>query len=326
MSASIGLDIGHSAVKIAVSDMDGKRHFLTIPTAICQSIKISDEVEAARAAKETVRVGSLDYFIGDTAVIQGGINVTSGLSEDWINSPEHTALMIGAYRKAVEIAGDKNPKLVLGLPTHLYARQKDKLRDTAIGAIGVTDVRVVPQPMGPYFEEMFDEKGVPSAAVTEESWGVVEIGYFTTDFMLMMNGRWVEKASGTCSGARVAAEHLQRILGDKGITADLPECEEALRKKVIRNFTQKIDVSNDVNEAVNILANEVIDTATRLMEPYARKLDGVIIAGGGASFMYDKIKTRWPHAVTPQQPRMSVAEGMRRFASMLNIKDVIGKE
>ncbi len=72
MSAAIGLDIGHSAVKVAVSDSKGKRHFLTIPTAVCQAIKISYEAEAERAAKETVKVGSIDYFIGDTALVQGG--------------------------------------------------------------------------------------------------------------------------------------------------------------------------------------------------------------------------------------------------------------
>lgn len=323
MSAAIGLDIGHSAVKVSVSDSKGSRHFLTVPTAVCQAIRISDEVESERAAKETVRVGGVDYFIGETAMIQGGVNVTSGLSEDWVSTPEHTALMIGSYRKAMEFAGVEHPKLVLGLPTHLYARQRDKLREMAESVLGAKDVRVVPQSMGPYFESMFDEKGVPASAVNEESWGVVEIGYFTTDFMLMMNGRWVEKASGTCSGARVAAEHLQRILGEKGVTAELPECEEALRKKQIRNFTSRIDVTSEVNEAVGILTNEVVDHAARLMEPYARRLDGVIVAGGGAEFMFNTIKERWPHAVCPQTPRHSVAEGMRRFASMLNIKDAL---
>lgn len=326
MGAAIGLDIGHSAVKVAVSDPKGKRHFLTIPTAVCQAIRISDEAEAERAAKETVRVGNIDYFIGDTAVVQGGANVTSGLSEDWVSTPEHTALMIGSYQKALALAGVEQPKLVLGLPTHLYSRQKDKLREVAISALGVDNFRVVPQPMGPYFEAMFDEKGVPASAVNEESWGVIEIGYFTTDFMLMMGGRWVEKASGTCAGARVAAEHLQRILADKGMTADLLECEEALRKKYIRNFTAKTDVTNEVNEAVGILASEVIDTATRLMEPYARKLDGVIVAGGGAEFMFTKINERWPHAHCPQSPRLAVAEGMRRFAAMLNIKDTLKED
>jgi len=323
MSAAIGLDIGHSAVKVAVSNPKGERHHFIVPTAVCRAVKISDEAEADRAAKETATINGVDYFFGDTAVVQGGINVTTGLSEDWINTPEHTALMLGSFRKAQAFTGVEQPKVVLGLPTHLYARQKEKMRDMASTVLGIKDVRIVPQPMGPYFESMFDEKGVPASAVNEEAWGVVEIGYFTTDFMLMKNGRWVEKASGGCSGARVAAEHLQRILSKKDMTVDLLECEEALRKKFIRNFRERIDVSADVAEAVGVLANEVVDTATRLMEPYARQLDGVIVAGGGAAFMYETIKHRWPHAVCPQIPRMSVAEGMRRFAAMLNIKDTM---
>jgi plasmid segregation protein ParM len=72
MSAAIGLDIGHSAVKVALSDSKGERHHLVVPTAVCQAFRISDEIEAERAAKETVRVGNVDYFIGETAVIQGG--------------------------------------------------------------------------------------------------------------------------------------------------------------------------------------------------------------------------------------------------------------
>lgn len=323
--SAIGLDIGHSAVKVSVSNPKGQRTQFLVPTAVCRAVRISDEAEAERSAKETVKVGGVDYFFGDTALIQGGANVTTGLSENWINTPEHTALMAGSYHKALAICGVENPKLVMGLPTTLYSRQKEKLIEVATTVLAVKpeNIRVIAQPSGPYLEAMLDEHGKPASAVNEEAWGVVEIGYFTTDFMLMKNGRWVEKASGNCSGARVAAETLQRILSKKNITVDLQECEEALRKKVIRNFREKIDVEAEVAEAVAILVGEVVDTAQRLMEPFARKLDGVIVAGGGSAFMFDTIKQRWPHAISPDNPRMSVAEGMRRFAAMLNIKDTL---
>ena len=326
--SAIGLDIGHSAVKVSVSSPKGEVHHFLVPTAVCRAVKISDEAEAERSAKATVTINGIDYFIGETAIIQGGANVTTGLSEDWINTPEHTALMLGAFKKAQKLSGVEQPKVVLGLPTHLYARQKEKLLEVAASILRInsSNIRVVAQPSGPYLEAMLDEKGAPASAVNEEAWGVVEIGYFTTDFMLMKNGRWVEKASGGCSGARVAAEHLQRILSKKDMTVDLLECEEALRKKFIRNFREKIDVAAEVAEAVSVLANEVIDTATRLMEPYARQLDGVIVAGGGAEFMFETIKRRWPHAVCPQNPRMSVSEGMRRYAAMLNIKDTLKED
>lgn len=322
--SSIGLDIGRSAVKVSVADSTGKRKQFLIPTAVCLAVKISDDAEALRAEKDLVTVNGVDYFIGDTALIQGGSNVSMGLSDDWVNTAEHTALMLGAFNRALNFCDNKEPKIVMGLPTHLYSRQKQKLLETSASAFGLDpkNIRVVAQPSGPYLESLLDEDGRPLSKIDEEDWAVVEIGYFTTDFMLMKSGRWVERASGTCSGAHIAAEALQRILSKNDIKVDLMQCDEALRKKYVRNFGQRVPIEEEVDEAIEVLANEVIDTATRLIEPYARQLDGVIIAGGGAEFMYETIKKRWPHAVLPKDPRISVAEGMRRFAQMnKNIED-----
>lgn len=325
----IGMDVGHSAVKVAVSGSPGGVTTILIPTAVCRAFKISDEAEAARAALETVRVGSTEYFVGQTALIQGGSGVSLGLSEDWIETPEYSALVLAAHqaaRRVLDRGGDGgvDVKIVMGLPTSLYSRQKSTLQGITERLLGVKDVRVVPQAMGPYFEMAVGLGGLPNVSFSAESWAVVEIGYFTTDIMLMMNGRWVEKASGTCAGARVAAEHLQRILGDQGITADLSECEQALRDRTIRDFRVKRDVSEAVDSAVAILAAEVADTSVRLMEPFVRKLDGVIVAGGGAEILFKEIQARWPHAICPKSPRFSVAEGMRRFAAMLAIKAAMG--
>jgi len=169
---------------------------------------------------------------------------------------------------------------------------------------------------------MFDEKG---SGVGRERGvlGGCRDRLFHDDFMLMMRALGRE-ASGTAlerallpSTASILSEKVA-LRGSVGVRRS--------RGKADRNFSAKIDVTNEVGEAVSILSNEVVDTAARLMEPYARKLDGVIVAGGGADFMFETIKKRWPHAVCPQAPRMSVAEGMRRFASMLAIKDTLKED
>jgi plasmid segregation protein ParM len=151
----------------------------------------------------------------------------------------------------------------------------------------------------------------------DESWGVIEVGYYSTDFMLMQRGRWVEKASGSCAGVRVAADHLARMLAEKGLTVDLPECEEALQTRRILDFGRKTDVGHEVDQSVALVVTEVIDTATRLMEPYVRKLDGVLVAGGGAPIVHPRIQEKWPHAHMANKPRLAVAEGMRRFGMAL---------
>lgn len=325
-SNTVGLDIGHSSVKASCNGAGGIVHKL-IPSVVCPAFLISDEAEAKRAAAETVIVGGRSFFVGDTARIQGGNSVSTGLSEDWIDTPEHAALLLGALAKIRTSGINMNrPDLVMGLPTHLFLRQKDRLKEIVTRYIEVNSIRVIPQPMGPYQAFMLSPEGMPARLMTKESWGVVEVGYFTTDFMLIQDGRWMEKASGVCSGVRVAAEHLIRLLAERGVTIDLLEAEDALRNGYIRSFGQRIELTDEVDKSSSLIVSEVIDTATRLMEPYARKLDGVIVAGGGAPLVYPLLKARWPHAVLLDNPRFAVAEGMRRLGLALSFVRNVARE
>lgn len=311
------IDLGHSSVKVSFLNQDGVKRREMFRSVVTPSFPISDETEAARAAAETVVVGGRSYFFGSTAETQGGAAVATGLSEDWIETPEYMALMLGALKK-MKSKGCPEPlaMVVMGLPTHVYSRYKERLKELAAPYFGGAEIKIVPQPLGAYQRVMLEDMGKPSIghSMTTESIGIVEIGYFSSDFMLMQSGRWVEKASGTCSGVRVAAEHLMRILSDKrGITADLGECEQALQSKHIKSFGKRLDVESEVRQALSILESEVVDVATRLMEPYARKLDGIVVAGGGAPFVFEQLKQKWAHAVLPDDHRFAVAEGMRRF-------------
>jgi len=229
------------------------------------------------------------------------------------------ALLKGALKCVQDEVGlPENAMLVMGLPTHLFSRQRDRLKQLA-GEAYKGEIKVVPQPFAPFQMMMLDRLGNPSPvrSMMEESWGVIEVGYYSTDFMLMQRGRWVEKASGSCAGVRVAADHLARMLAEKGLTVDLPECEEALQTRRILDFGRKTDVGHEVDQSVALVVTEVIDTATRLMEPYVRKLDGVLVAGGGAPIVHPRIQEKWPHAHMANKPRLAVAEGMRRFGMAL---------
>ncbi|MFY9327778.1 MAG: ParM/StbA family protein [Georgfuchsia sp.] len=316
----IGLDIGHSTVKIAARTEHGAPIRLIFPSLVCRAFDISDEMEQRRAALETIELNNCRYFFGDTAKAQGGKSATMGLSEDWVRTQEHFVLLLGAIKKlsgrGVNVA---KPVLVLGLPTHLYSRQKQELVAIVKEHLDVAELFVVPQPMGPYQCLILDENGELNKArnMTLESWGVVEVGHFTTDFMLVQNGRWIEKASGTCSGVSVAADQLVRLLEAQRLTISLIEAEEALATGKIRNFGQVMDVSAEVAKAADMVVAEVVDTASRLMDGYARNMDGVIIAGGGANLVFDRIVKKWPHAIQASDPRYSVAEGMRRLGIKL---------
>lgn len=335
ISRVFGLDVGHSAVKAAFVKTppggygNGLITNLIFPSVVAPAITISDDVEARRAEAETVEVHGRKFFVGETALIQGGAQVSRGLSEDWIDTPEHSALILGAIKKARAMGCADFEMLVLGLPSNLYARQREGLRNIASDLLPGVEVKVIPQPMGAYQFDMFNEHGQLHAGrkMAAESWGVVEIGHFSTDFLLMLNGRFVEKASGSCSGARVVAEQLQRIVASQlGITATLEECEEALATRCITIFGKTTDVSVQVGIAVEQLITEVVDNAKRILEQHARRLNGIIVAGGGAPLCREALADLWPHTRMAASPRLAVSEGMRRFGlGLLNAREMAKK-
>lgn len=320
----IALDIGHSAVK-ALATSKGETHRFFIPSVVCPAIAISDDAEAKRAEAETVTIHpgmNGTFFFGETALTQGAATLT-GLSENWISTREHTALFLGAMQKikaAVKFTDE--PDLVVGLPTSLFQNQREEIEALVrkyFPAIG--SIKVIPQAMGPLYGLMLDENGIPSREhAPTESWGVIEIGYFSSDFMMTKRGRWAENASDICSGVRLAAEHIKRLMGDRNITMSLSEAEDVLQTGRVKSFGQWIDAQDMVNEAKALVVGEVLDTANRLMENYVRQLDGVLVAGGGGALVIDEIKKQWPHAILVEDARFSVAEGMRRLGMARAIK------
>lgn len=322
MKFPIGLDIGHSTVKLVAN----RGIKIIFPSQAALAIPISDEKEAKRAALETVRVKGRDYFFGETSVIQYGTTVATGLTDNWIATNEHTALFLGALKKleqqGIDPAGEHY--LAMGLPTRLHATQKDELREMAASYMPNSTIKILPQPWGPFQKLMTDVNGMPSQthSIVTESWAVIDVGYFTTDILLIHRGHWVEKAIDSCAGVRVAAEHLSRVLASQhDIKADLPECDQALRDGYIMHFGKKIDLKEQIAAALETVATEVVDEANRLLASHIRKINGVIVAGGGASLVYDQLKLRWPHTELDNDPRFSVAEGFRRFAVISQLVD-----
>ncbi len=312
----VGLDIGHSAVKV-MARWSGGEKFIMFPSVAIPAFRITDEKEAARARAETVTVANRDWFIGKTAVMQSLGEVAIGLRDDWIEMDEYAALFRGAIQKLIAegVPGLNNtPLVVAGLPAAMHFQQKERLK-AIMRKLHDAEYLVAPQPAGAYQTVMLRKDGAdaPGRRMATESWAVVEVGYYTTDIMVMREGRWVEKGCDCAGGVRLAAEHLSRLLENQGIKADLMECEESLRTKQIKNYGKVLDTSNLAAQAIGEITAQIIDKSVRLIEPIARRLDGVIVAGGGAPLIIKDVQERWPHAAMLEDPRTAVADGFCRL-------------
>ncbi len=321
MQTAIGFDIGRSSVKL-VSIWAHKRIELLYPSAVCPAFALTDEREAARAEAETAIINGKPWFAGHTAALQGADDLLGGLRDDWAYSDQHSALFLTGLRKLKDagVPGVDTALIVLGLPAALHASQKSGLAQELARHAPRAELRVMPQPLGPYQQLLFASDGSeqPDFKPDVTSWGVVEIGQYTTDYALLLQGRTIENAYGSCDGMQIAAQHLQRSLRARSFAISLSEASALLETKSLRNYGSTIDVSTEVDNAVRPLADQIVDKANQLIGKSARTLDGILVAGGGAPLVLPAMQRAWPHARMADNPRFSVAEGFARYATAFN--------
>lgn len=329
-SVSIGIDIGHSSVKVSVKiagkpDLSGAS--FNFPTVVSGWKLISNDLTAQKALRDTVSVGAKRYFIGETAIRQGQADSFSGQSRDWVNSEEHDALLIGAWSRAVSVLhenGVVNPAniaLVVGLPTSYYLEQRPGLRARVFNLIQSRlapgqklSVHVEAQSRAPLLCEALDFDGHATGRAGEnESWGVVEIGHFTTDFTFHDKGQEIDGLSGSVSGVRMAYDLIAGKFKQGNYPVDIESIDVAIRTKKTKMYGAEVDVSSIVNPAIEEFASYILNEVAARFGDKAPRMDGIIIAGGGAHIVGGMIAEKYPNAKIYPNPRHIVAEGYARL-------------
>lgn len=324
--ASIGIDIGHSAVKIKAAMLHAptKRFTAVIPTVVMPAVTITHDETARTAAVNTVTIGALSYFVGDTAIKQGLHAGFSGESRDWINSAEHDALTIAAYRRAMHglACAPRVIHLVLGLPTAYFSAQKAELKERIAALLAPEiepgqqlEILVQAQSVVPLKNKQHLPDGQinPEYKTQEQSWAVIDIGHLTTDFSILLGTEFVEIGGDSSPGASSVYSALRTAFGAHGYDRQIASVDEALRSGYVRDYNQRIDVTDMIRAAVQPLRDAIVSRSQALIGPHARRLNGVIVTGGIAPLAFDAIKSVFPHAELQDNPSMAVSEGLCRF-------------
>ena len=321
----IALDVGHSAVK-CLSYSEGRRESVFFPSVVTSAISISEDDAARAAERETVHIGSRPFFFGETAVHQGGADAESGMSEGWITSSTHTVLILGALKKLaakpIPVLPDK-ALIVVGLPAKYFAAQKAKYKQLISSFAPAATVKVVPQPLGPYMALYFDEQGRENKRqnLSKQSWGVIEVGHFTTDFAMLRRGEWIQRDSDSSDGAFRAVETLAAKLSERvSSSVSLLDAGHALIDGTFKNCSDILDISAEIELVKQSFSDDVISAAERILDKQARGLDGIIVAGGGASLVKERLRARYPHTIESPHDRFCVVEGFLR-AGIADVRD-----
>jgi plasmid segregation protein ParM len=266
---------------------------------------------------DTVTVNSKSYFFGDTAIRQGHDDLLGGLRDDWFATDHHRALFLGGLKKLTEagVPDVENALIIVGLPSSMYASHKAQLAQILSALVPRANIKVMPQALGPYFALAFDGKGQETDRIEAEGmYGTIEVGQYTTDYALVIAGDPIDDAYGSCSGMSKVAANLQRILQQQDYAVSLAEATQALATKQIKNFGKVVDVAADVAAAVEPLAEEIYMKSREVFGSYLRKLDKIVLAGGGAALVAPRLSSEWATLELVANERFAVAEGFLRYA------------
>ncbi len=313
----VAIDAGRSAVKVAFKTPLNAGRFI-YPSAAIPARTLSDEAEAARAKSDTVLINGMAYWVGETAMIQRGPVAGASLSDDWIESDEHSVLLLSALKRLDAYkAGVGDKLIVLGLPGRQFQQQKGRLENVAKKLFDY-EVKVVPQPKAPFNRILQMEDGTLAKGRTlDESYAVIDVGRYTTDLAIIVQGRFIEAGLDSCSGTKGAAEKMLQLMSQKGLSVSLSDAERALATRSIRFRGEVVDLGREVKIALQSFQDEVMATVNRLIDPYSATLHGIILAGGGAPFIEEPLKRSWKTIITApgEDSRYMVAEGMARWAA-----------
>ena len=321
----VAIDAGRSATKVVYKTPVGSGRFM-FPSAAMPARDLSDDAEAQRAAADTVRVNGARYWVGETAVVQRGPAAGVSLADDWIESEEHQVLLLSALKRLDAILAPKgiapeaSKLIVLGLPGRQFKLQRKRLESVAQTLEGWSqyEVKIVPQPKAPYNWYLQDDRGgLARGRSLEESYAVIDVGRYSTDLAVIVNGRFVEAALDSCDGMKGAAEKMLQFMNERGFRATITDAERAIAARSILFRGELVDLGPETKRATQSLRDEIMATVTRLVDPYSTTLNGIILAGGGSSIVYDVLTDGWKNVITetPNNQRFMVAEGMARWAA-----------
>jgi len=243
---------------------------------------------------------------------------------DWIRTDDYAALLYAAMSE-MTTSFHINVNLVTGLPVRFYEQDRDYLRDRLLGqhqlhregrkpqTININRVKIVPQNVGAYLSVALDDRGrqAVDADFISGRVGVIDIGSLTTNYLVMSKFTELNQESTSIeAGGWKLARQVRQALG--GLCPDLTikdhELMSAIRRGFVYYYGQRVDLADIITQAADNLEAQIIATARDRWGKGAH-LHTILITGGGALLLGQRILRHYPHARLVDDPVFANVRG-----------------
>jgi plasmid segregation protein ParM len=300
MSVIIGMDIGYSNLKLVTGESGNEPVLINRPAGAapsdCLGQRIMGDDDAVR-----VLVDGREFA---AAISHDRIsNWPRELHRDYTATESYRALF---YSGLLLSGFSEIDKIVTGLPTSQYFDEnlRHRLTNTMKGSHQITprrnvvvkEVKIVPQPLGgfvDYLHSLGDPVQIEDASIL-----VIDPGFFSVDWVLLVNGEFKRSSSGTSLDASsvILDEAASLIAKDHGGNPGREKLENAIRsgKNTVSIFGVRVDITPYLTAASGSVGHIVCAQIQSSLRKENANIDTIVLVGGGASFYEDVIKATFP--------------------------------
>jgi Actin like proteins N terminal domain len=226
------------------------------------------------------------------------------------------------WRAFSHLAGDGvlYPRGVISIPVGEFNVQKDKevrhllQGDYAIHGVNERtlyvqmrpqDLIVIPEGQGTFWDEAISEDGKLYERYARGNTAIVDVGYYTTDVMLLQDGLYVVGGAQSADigmGNVAAAVHEDlRRQGAYGL--DVWQVDENLSQPQVEVNGQCYDLQRSTEPELNALAERILNFVNSTLR--GKNVRTVILSGGGGPLLYpfldDSTRAHWTLATNPRR-------------------------
>jgi len=301
MDTIIGIDIGFGFTKAT----DGKT-FTVFKSIYGEAIDFQFKESLLNNNQEDdeyihIDVDGISYFVGELAERQSSNRQFTLEQTQFISSATKTLAL--AAISSFTSKERQSFKLVVGLPIGHYRQYKDEVRKILRqshnititdrhGAsqeflIGISDVKVIPQPIGSVMDRLLDDVGKPAdMRFASEKIGIIDVGFSTCDYTISDKARYSERGSLTTqNGISKAFEIISGKLKDScGINIELYRLFAAIETGSIKVRGKGYDLRKITQIAFQQLAANIASDANRIWSD-DWDIDAIMITGGGGAVL-----------------------------------------
>jgi plasmid segregation protein ParM len=295
------VDVGYGNTKSAFrmgSDIATSMFPSLAPLAVSDAVSGYGQGVLSARKVVPIEVDGSTYEIGPGVELSSAYgNAGRTLSEDFCLTPNYAALLGGA----LHFAGvTEVERMVLGLPVHSITKYSAHLRDAFSGVLDfghgpvkVHSVKVIPQPLGSLVS--FSEYGGVRFD-RENAHLVIDVGYFTTDWVVAHGFTMNDRRSGGAPGgaSQVYKRIASLISAQEGEPADdVERIDKCLReKKPMLFYGKDIDLAPLLEQSQAVINATVKELQNRVGR--TADLRSIVLTGGGASLYEPAIRAAFP--------------------------------